>query len=160
MSLPRHICWTLLVVLGLTACEGTTFNSSVPTSPVQLVINTEAGEYVHFVTDNIGEYIIVDATGYHYHNKTIPLTNTDYYGYAGVLIYITHDRQYAAFDLCCPHCLKRTPCYLDGFFVVCPACGEQYDVSHGYATPVNAVSKEALRKYNPIYSNHRLTIRN
>ena len=146
-------------MLSLTACGDTVLSSAVPKSPVQLMINTEAGEYVHFIPANTGEHIIVDAAGYHYHNKTLPLGSNDYFGYAGVLIYITQDQQYAAFDLCCPHCLKRQACTLDGFFVVCPICGEKYDVSHGYGTPTEAISKEALRKYTTIYSNHRLTVR-
>ena len=150
----------LFCATALVSCENTTLTSAVPNAPVQLTINTEAGEYVHFITANIGENMIVDGSGYHYHNKTLPLTNTDYYGYAGVIIYITHDQQYAAFDLCCPHCVKREPCYLDGFYVVCPRCGEKYDISHGYGTPTQSISKEALRKYSTIYSNHRLTVRN
>lgn len=149
----------LLALIGLTGCEPTTLTSSVPTAPVQLTINTEAGLYVHFVPANIGEAVIVDGAGYHFHGQTLPLTSTDYYGYAGVLIYITQDQQYAAFDLCCPHCRKRVPCTLDGFYLVCPTCDEHYDVSHGYGTPTKGVSNEALRKYTTVYSNHRLTVR-
>ena len=149
----------LCALFGLTACENTVLSSSVPTAPVQLTIDTEAGLYVHFIPSNIGEYIIVDGLGYHYHNQTLPLTSTDYYGYSGVLVYITQDQKYAAFDLCCPHCKKRTPCQLDGFFLICPNCGESYDVSHGYGTPTKSISKEALRKYSTIYSNHHLTVR-
>lgn len=150
----------ILALIGLTGCEDTTIKSSVPTAPVQLTINTEAGLYVHFVPANVGEALIVDGAGYHFHGQTIPLTSTDYYGYSGVLIYITQDQQYAAFDLCCPHCKKRAvPCRLDGFYLVCPTCDEHYDVSHGYGTPIKGVSKEALRKYTTVYSNHRLTVR-
>ena len=148
----------LICLLTLTGCEQVNY-SPIPKAPVQLTINTEAGAYVHFVTANIGEYIIVDGSGYHYHGQTLPLTNTDYYGYAGTLIYITHDQHYAAFDLCCPHCIKREPCYVDGFYVICPICGEKYDVSHGFGTPTQSISKQALRKYSAIYTNHRLTIR-
>lgn len=158
--LQRASIWFLAAcLLLLTGCEENILSSSVPHAPVQLTVNTEAGEYVHFVAANIGEYIIVDGAGYHYHGQTLPLTSTDYYGYAGVLIYVTQDQQYAAFDLCCPHCVRRTPCTLDGFYLVCPICGEHYDVSHGYGTPTKSISKEALRKYTTIYSNHRLTVR-
>ena len=158
MCKHRYIEFILICLLTLTGCEQVNY-SPIPKAPVQLTINTEAGAYVHFVTANIGEYIIVDGSGYHYHGQTLPLTNTDYYGYAGTLIYITHDQHYAAFDLCCPHCIKREPCYVDGFYVICPICGERYDVSHGFGTPTQSISKQALRKYSAIYTNHRLTIR-
>ena len=153
------IGFIIAVMWCLTGCNDTVLTSSVPQAPVQLTLNTEAGEYVHFVTANIGEYIIVDGEGYHYHGKTLPLSSTDYFGYSGVIIYITQEQQYAAFDLCCPHCVRRAPCALDGFFVVCPICGERYDISHGYGTPTQSISNEALRKYTTIYSNHRLTVR-
>ncbi len=158
--LKNHYISLLALCVMLISCENTTFRSSVPTAPVQLTINTEAGAYVHFVTANIGEYMIIDNAGYHYHEQTLPLTSTDYYGYSGVLLYVTNDQKYAAFDLCCPHCVKRhQPCALDGIYLVCPNCDEHYDISYGYGTPSKSISKEALRKYTTIYSNHRLTVR-
>ena len=151
--------YIILALLLLTACEDTTFRSSVPTRPVQLAINTAAGMYVHFVRENIGACVVVDPNGYHFNGQTLPLTPTDYYGFAGVVIIVTNDQNYAAFDLACPHCLSQMhPCEIDGCFAVCPICGEKYDLSFGYATPMKGFSKEALRKYNTIYSYPRLTI--
>jgi nitrite reductase/ring-hydroxylating ferredoxin subunit len=143
----------------LTSCEDTTFRSSVPTRPVQLTINTAAGIYVHFVRENIGATVVVDPEGYHFNGQTLPLTGTDYYGFSGVVIYVDNNQQYSAFDLCCPHCIKQYDhCYIDGCFAVCPVCGEEYDLSFGYATPMKGISKEALRKYTTFYSYPRLTV--
>jgi len=154
-----HYITILLLAASLMSCEDTTFKSSVPTRPVQLTINTSAGMYVHFVRENIGAYVVVDPTGYHFNGQTLPLTSNDYYGFAGVVIYVNNDRNYCAFDLCCPHCLSQVqPCQIDGCYAVCPICGEQYDLSFGYATPSKGVSKEALRKYTTSYAAPKLTI--
>jgi len=152
--------YILLALLLFSSCEDTVYRSSVPTRPVQLAINTEAGIYVHFVPENIGACVVVDATGYHFNGQTLPLTASDYFGYAGVVIYVDNNRHHSAFDLCCPHCISQMhPCVIDGCFAVCPICGEQYDLSFGYATPMKGVSKEALRQYTTTYFNHRLTVR-
>lgn len=148
----------ILLCIG---CENTTYKSAVPTRPVQLAIDTRAGMYVHFVPTNTCSYVVVDATGYHFNGQTMPLIETDYYGYAGVVIFVNNNQHYSAFDLCCPHCLSQhQPCIMDGIFAVCPICGEQYDLSFGYATPSKGISREALRKYTCLYSNYRLTVRN
>ncbi len=155
----KSFIFLILGALILSACEDTTYKSAVPTRPVQLVINTSAGMYVHFVRENIGAYVIVDHNGYHFNGQTLPLTETDYYGFAGVVVYVNNDRNYCAFDLCCPHCINpANPCTIDGYFAVCPICGEHYDLSFGYATPSKGFSKEALRKYTTSYAPPRLTI--
>lgn len=158
MKIPRFIYCLVCVVL-LSSCEDTVFRSSVPSRPVQLTINTAAGIYVHFVRENIGACVVVDPDGYHFKGQTLPLTGTDYFGYAGVVIYVDNYQQYSAFDLCCPHCVKQfKPCEIDGCFAICPVCGEQYDLSFGYATPMKGISNEALRKYITNYSYPRLLV--
>ena len=148
-----------LLFLALMGCENTTYRSSVPNRPVQLSINTAAGMYVHFVRENIGAYVVVDPTGYHFNGQTLPLTGTDYYGYSGVVVCVDNNQNYSAFDLCCPHCVKQyAPCEVDGIFAVCPICGEHYDLSFGYGTPTKGISHEALRKYITLYTYPRLTI--
>lgn len=151
--------YIILALFFLTSCEDTTFRSAVPSRPVQLTINTAAGMYVHFVRENIGACVVVDPDGYHFNGQTLPLTPTDYYGFSGVVIYVTNDQNYAAFDLCCPHCIKQFEhCQIDGCYAVCPICGEQYDLSFGYGTPSKGISKEALRRYTAVYAYPRLTI--
>lgn len=145
----------------LTSCEGTTFRSSVPSYPVNIRINTQLGMYVTFTS--VQDYIIVDRNGYHFRNQTLPRTDADAYGYAGVVIYITYDMQYAAFDLCCPHCLRaNAPVEVDGLFAICPTCGEQYDLYNGIGNPTSEerISNESLRRYSLIVSGGVITVYN
>ena len=154
------LCW--LTVCLLSACDThTTFRSSVPSYPVYLKINTALGMYVNFVPENIYTYLIADADGYHFNGQTMPRTELDRFGYAGVVVYIDGFGQYNAFDMACPHCLKqKAPVEIDGMFAVCPTCGEEYDLSSGYATPQKAISTEALRKYSLLVSDGVIVIRN
>ena len=143
----------------LTACEGTTFRSAVPTYPVRITVNTQLGPFVHFVPEATYDYLTVDRAGYHYHDYTQALSATDMIGYAGVLIYIDGSGQYNAFDLCCPHCLDpKHPVAVDGLYAVCPVCGEQYDLSFGLAVPTQHKSTEALRRYPVVNASGKLTI--
>jgi nitrite reductase/ring-hydroxylating ferredoxin subunit len=126
---------------------------------VRLTINTRLGQFVHFVPEATYDYITVDRQGYHYHDYTQALAATDMIGYAGVIVYIDGSCRYNAFDMCCPHCLDpKHPVEMDGFFAVCPICGEQYDMSWGLAVPTQHIATEALRRYPVIQSNGKLTI--
>jgi len=149
----------LLFGLFFSSCENTTVRSSVPTYPVRLSINTNMGEFVHFIPENTYDYITIDKKGYHYRNYTQALAATDMIGYAGVVVFIGGDGVYNAFDMCCPHCLKpNEPVEMDGFFGVCPICGEAYDLSYGFAVPTKGIGKEALRRYPVINNGGKLTI--
>lgn len=152
------MCRSLLITITLcacmlTACTGTTtFRSSVPAYPIHLEINTNVGTYVHFVPENVSAYLIADAKGIHFNGQTMPLTVTEAYGYAGTVVYIDGFHPYGAYDLCCPHCLKReTPCVVDGIFAVCPICGEEFDIYSGNGVPTHGIAKEALRPYRTTY---------
>lgn len=154
--------YILLSVLLCGCGEGLVYNSAVPNAPVQISINTKQAFFVHFIPDNINNYLIVNSEGYRLNGKDfLPRTYVDYYGYAGVVIYIDNDRKYSAFDLCCPHCVDRAhPTEVDGMFAVCPVCGEQYDLSWGLGVPSRGISREALKRYNCFYSGDVLTVRN
>lgn len=150
----------LAVALLSCSCE-VRYRSSVPNAPVQIEINTKEAFFVHLIPDNIGMYLIVDDEGYHMSGKTIGRTFREYYGYAGVLIYVDNNRQFSAFDCCCPNCLSKSqPTRPNGIYAVCPICGEEYDLSWGLGYPTKNVSNEALRKYNCVFSGDRLTVRN
>ncbi len=158
-SLGQQLIILAAVLMALVGCEDTTYRSSVPTYPVRLSINTQLGQFVHFVPEATYDYITVDRSGYHYHDYTQALSATDMIGYAGVGVYIGGDNQYNAFDMCCPHCLNpNKPVEIEGFFGVCPICGEKYDLSYGLAVPTQGIGKEALRRYPIINSNGKLTI--
>lgn len=144
----------LLALLCLTGCKGnTTFRSAVPTYPIHLEINTRVGMFVSFVPGNITSHVIVDAGGFHFNGITQPLTVQDAYGFAGTVVYIDASDSYAAYDLCCPHCMLRDlPCRIDGMFAVCDSCHEQYDIYSGNGVPTRGIAAEPLKRYNTSYN--------
>lgn len=138
-----------LICLVLCACQGTTFNSSVPRYPVNLVIDTRMGIFVHFKPENTLSYVIANAEGLHYNGELVPRTVLEAYGYGGVLVYIDGWSNYNAWDLACPYCaargLKRV-CEIDRIMAKCPDCGEEYDVGSGTAVPTKKISHEYMRR--------------
>lgn len=137
-------------MLVLSACSGYSYHSSVPSAPVQYTINVLV-EDPTFVPSNTGAYKIIDRRRY----------ETDFIGYAGLLIYIGMDMNYYAFDLACPHCLNRTKhLQVDGMFAVCEICKEEYDISYGYGTPTKGVTNEPLCPYHCTWNGTTLTIIN
>ena len=144
------LAWIVVLCVG---CERTNWKSSVPDFAIHLEINTRTGMFVNFVPANVGCYMTVDEAGFHLNGITQPLTVMDAYGYAGTVIYIDGFHPYVAYDLCCPHCLKRDePCYIDGMFAVCPVCGEQYDIYSGNGIPQKGISREPLKDYLTTYN--------
>lgn len=132
----------MMLAALLWGCGETTWVSSVPTYPVGMELNI-LGEYPHFVP--AGAVQALRFTQPRYPNEAV--------GYAGLLVFTAFDMHYYACDLCCPHCLDRShPLETDGIFAHCPVCGEDYDLSQGYATPTRGISKEALRHYNAFYN--------
>lgn len=108
-------------------------------------------EYPHFQPSATGEYLVF----------LKPRYPTEAVGYAGILIFAAMDANYHAYDLACPHCLSREQgVEVDGFFAICPLCGEYYDLSYGLAVPTKGIASEALRQYNAVYGNGYLTITN
>ena len=142
------LCVCLAAVLC--SCNGNAYVSSVPAMPVYLSYNVLA-EDPQFVPAHTGAYKLIKERRY----------DTDYIGYAGLLIYIGMDMNYHAFDLACPHCLStKQPLEVDGMYAICPLCNEHYDVSYGYGTPTYGISREPLRKYNCKWDGTVLTVVN
>lgn len=151
----------LILLLALfSGCDVRT--SSVPNAPVQISVNTKQAFFVHFIPDNIGNYLVVNSEGYRLNGKDfLPRTFVDYYGYAGVVIFIDNNCRYSAFDLCCPNCVDRAhPTEVNGMMAICPICGEEYDLSWGLGVPMKHNTKEALKHYSCFYSGDVLTVRN
>ena len=158
----RHIrIIVCLLSLFLVACEGTTFQSSVPAYPVRVVIDTKQGAFVHFQPTVTGSYITIDGDGYYMNGSfVLPLGATDMYGYGGIVVYVDLFG-YSAYDMACPYCAGRgqcRPCTIDGIYATCPECGEKYDLASGSAVPQNGLSHESLRRMNLINSDGKLTI--
>lgn len=141
------------VALLSVGCKNTTFRSSVPSYPIHLEINTNVGMYVHFVPTSVMTYLIADEKGIHLNGVTQPLTVDQAYGFAGTVVYIDGFSPYSAYDLCCPHCLKRDmPCTINGMFAVCPVCGEEYDIYSGNGVPTHGIGNEPLKRYTTTYN--------
>lgn len=130
--------WYILpCCLLLLGCDGVNYRSSVPYVPVSYTLYITS-KHPHFVTAN----------GYQAMTITQTKFEREYIGYAGLLVWVGMDENYHAADLCCPKCLKpNKPVELDGIFAVCPLCGEQFDLSYGYAFPTKGYTKEPLRMY-------------
>lgn len=161
----RH-CFQLIVsvlcLVGLSSCDGTSFRSSVPRMSVNMTVDTNTGVYVHFVPTALCDYVILDKDGYHYKGHTEPRTVNDRIGYGGVIIYINMLGNYDAYDLACPYCAERSlcvPCEIDGMYAVCPRCGEKYDLGSGTATPQNGKAHEYMLRLPISNIGGRLTVK-
>ena len=155
------MCIVVFVLFALTACEGTTFQSSVPAYPVRVTIDTKLGEFVHFQPTSTGAYVVANKEGYFLNGKyVLPFPVTDAYGYGGVVVYVDL-YGYSAYDLACPHCASqglKQPCEVDGAFAVCPHCGEEYDLLTGTAAPQKGLINETLRRLNVMNADGKLTV--
>ncbi len=140
-NLVHHIICGV-IACALWACEDTVYRSSVPTYPVNFKLNI-AGEYVHFVTDNPGQYLTFTKQRYY----------TDAIGFAGLLVCTGYDSQYYAYDLACPKCLSQERhVEVDGMFAICPICGEAFEFYNGIGNPTKGVVRESLRKYQTTFN--------
>lgn len=139
----------LLMALTLVACENKQ-RSDIPSYPVYLDLDI-LGEFPHFVPDN----------GYQIMIFTQRRFATEAVGYAGVLVWVDMQGRYQAADLCCPVCLKQDqPVEVDGIFARCPECGEEFDLSYGYAVPTKGIARHALRKFKVMTRGSHLIIKN
>ena len=137
--------WILIGFIGslLLGCEDFNNQNPVPYVPVSYTLKITE-EYPHFMIDN----------GYQTMTITKPRYNYEYIGYCGLLIWIGMDGHYHAADMCCPNCVNKTkPVKVDGLYAVCPTCGEEFDLSYGYAFPTKGITKYPLRQYQAIYNN-------
>lgn len=138
-----------MVAALLTAC-GNDRRNPVPTYPVYLDLDIQA-EFPHFVPGNGFQTLVFRERRY----------EREYVGYGGILVVIAMDGKYYALDMACPVCLNRdSVLQLDGFYAVCPHCGEQYDVSYGLGLPTKGKSKWPLRAYKCFADGGHLIIRN
>ena len=157
----RRFGLIFLLAFLFSSCDDTTFVSSVPTYPVRFVINTNVGEFVHFKTTALNEYVTLTEDGYRYNGRWIQARLvTDAYGYAGTIVFVSING-YDAYDLACPYCAahgQKIPCDIDGIFAICPNCGEHYDLGSGTAAPQKGISKEMLRRYTILPNDGKLTI--
>lgn len=140
--------WCLTLLLLLSACEGIGSQSSVPRMPVNVIIDTHQGEFVHFTPEALNTFITIDENGYHYNGHDIPLPFTGAFGCGGVVVYVNMLGGYDAYDLACPYCYTQGhihSCAVNAPFAECAHCGEVYDISGGVGVPTKGISRECLR---------------
>lgn len=154
----KYAKWIAVVAaFVLSACEGTTYVSSVPNAAVNLRIYLDKGEFVHF---GASDYVIIDNLGYHYHGVVAQQhTVSDYTGYAGVVVVNDFGRCYS-YDMACPKCLsKKQPIEVESFMLAhCPICGEEFELNAGTGVPRRGIVKEPLRRYQTFYDGLTITI--
>ena len=139
----KQLCLIIGLILVVSSCEDVNRRSSVPNVRVNYTLNITS-EHPHFVRENGFQTMTVTKRRY----------QNDLIGYAGLLIWVGMDNQYYAADLCCPYCVQaKKPIEVDGIFAICPACGEQYDISYGFGHPTKGVTKEPLKRYNTSFQN-------
>ena len=139
----RHTIVILCILLVWISCDNVNYRSSIPNTPVNYTVYITR-EHPNFVIDN----------GFQTMRITKRTFLEDYIGYAGLLIWVGMDNAYHAVDLCCPNCVKRDkPLIVDGLYAKCELCGEEYDISYGYAIPTKGLTKEPLKRYNTSYRN-------
>ncbi|MCQ2342097.1 MAG: hypothetical protein MJZ75_01195 [Paludibacteraceae bacterium] len=152
MSISKfHIAWRLLPLVlcaVFTSCHNDA-NSNVPDYPVALDLDIYK-MYPNFVIEN----------GFQTMTFTQKRWESDYLGFAGILVWINVTNQYCAADLACPHCVKQDkPIQVDGLFATCPVCGEVFDLStRGF--PTKGIANQPLKNYELTFSNGILRIRN
>ena len=125
---------SFLLFLSLFACGR--YKSSIPESPV-------------FMRRNLNTINCLFPGDYYY--ITEPQTASDRLGYGGLLLVRGFDDQYYAYDLACPvECRTdvRVGQPSEVLEVVCPQCGESYQLGFGLGTPSTGISGEGLRRYS------------
>ena len=125
---------SFLLFLSLFACGR--YQSSIPESPV-------------FLRRNLNTINCLFPGDYYY--ITEPQTASDRLGYGGLLLVRGFDDQYYAYDLACPvECRTdvRVGQPSEVLEVVCPQCGESYQLGFGLGTPSTGISGEGLRRYS------------
>ncbi len=135
-------------VLSMTSCEDTTFSSSVPRVRVYVHIDRRMGAFVTFTPEATYSYVTATREGYFLNGQmVIPSPDTDYFGYGGVVVYVTMMNEYKAFDMACPHCAARgtrQTCQVNSMSAVCPNCGEEYQLWSGTGIPTKGITREPL----------------
>lgn len=163
MNKKFYILLPLLAILCHSCTEPV---SSLPVRPVGVRINTNQDLFVHFQPSCLYDYVIADAEGLHYMNQVRRYQEGHgAHGFGGVVVIVTGSslNPYSSFDMACPACYLSTgkchKTYIEGFFAICPDCGEQYDLTC-FGTPTKGKSKERLKQYETNVANGVITVRN
>lgn len=147
----KHIVlgsWLLAGLLTFSSCHNDA-TSNVPNCVVSLDLDIYK-QYPHFVIEN----------GFQTMTFTEPRWRGDYLGYGGILVWINVINEYCAADMTCPRCLlPKKPVEVEGFYAICPTCGEHFDLSTR-AFPTKGKADQPLRNYQVSFYNGVLRVRN
>ncbi len=139
---------TTALLLSLTACDGTTFGSSVPRLRVNIRLDLRQSSFVTFTPENTYAYVTATRKGFYLNGEyAAPALDTDYFGYGGVVIYVNMLGGYDAYDMACPYCASRGyahTCKVNSMSAVCPVCGEEYQLWSGTGIPTKGITREPL----------------
>lgn len=131
--------WLIILILAnlLTSCNDN-IQSSIPDYPVYLELNLTT-TYPNFRSPI--QTLTFESIKY------LPITSR--IGYGGILICTGFDREYSAFDMCCPYELKKnTRVHPNGIGqAVCDSCGSVFDIGYGIGNPISGKAKEVLKRY-------------
>jgi len=157
----------LFFLFCITACEKE--KCDVPSYPVQFQINLLEYPYATKFPHDAGLQTVAitlfsqQMLRLEFADEVMYLTRkeSDYVGYAGMVVWSDMGNKYHAADLCCPHCLDPlSPIQVDGAFATCPICGESYNLMDGYALPTKGITKQRLRTFSVRYQYPILSIHN
>ena len=116
--------------------------SSIPSSEVY--IETSPSEYAKLRNPN-------SAVSYIY-TPGIPAPANFRFGFGGVLIFRDLEGRIRSCDLACPvEALRTIRVEVKMPFAVCPVCNSKFDLSYGFASPVDGPAKETLYIYTHVY---------
>ena len=108
-----------------------------------------------------------ELVGYNSHKIFTPqntIRGKEYTGYAGVLVTRTIFGDYKAFDLACPHEVRKNSAVAidDDYNAVCKDCGSKYEVilNYGSGMCLSGPSKYPLRYYRTELRGNTLIVRN
>jgi nitrite reductase/ring-hydroxylating ferredoxin subunit len=130
----------LLVGFLLVGCNDT-YVSSIPDFPVSLELNLTA-RYPTFRNSVNKSMTFIKGT-------TPGISDSEYTGYGGILVYTGFDGQYYAFDMSCPyeHKQKILVHPNDIGQAICDSCKTVFDIGYGIGNPSSGKAKETLRRY-------------
>ncbi|NCA79819.1 MAG: hypothetical protein EOM76_06500 [Sphingobacteriia bacterium] len=148
MNYPTHILLPVILALLCTACEINRV-SPIPDTPVSLDIEILRDAPELNVIGGFKEFIT-------------PKTVYQYLGYGGIVVFRSFEDKFVAFDLACPHEIKRTvrvQVDMSGI-ATCPVCGSTFDVGYGTGIPSSGSVAYPLKSYTVLSYGDKLRIIN
>lgn len=143
--------FALVLLFSMLSCEKS-YESLIPFAAVRLELD------IYFQ-----DKVLSPIMGYKIYTQENVDQAGELTGYGGVLVYHAVDDQYYAFDVACPHEVKRdTKVHVDsdGLYAVCDKCGSKFDLAYGIGNPVSGPSQYALQCYTVMMNGYKIIVTN